>query len=256
MTSAPHPPPAMTALLAPPRPLRGLLFLTLAYGAMALVALAYLPWALRKRDGAVAGAKVWCRIVRRLLRSVVGIETEVRGLPPTDEVLIASKHQSFLDIILIYGAVPHGKFIMKREILWTPVLGQYALLMGCIPVNRGRRGQAMRKMLADVTAGRADPGQVIIYPQGTRVPPGERRPYKSGSAALYAELGQPCVPVACNVGLFWPRKGLGFRPGRAVVEFLEPIPPGLPSGEFMARLEAEIEPASDRLMAEAGLSPA
>ena len=255
MTSVPRSPPTATAALARPRPFRGTLFLFLTYAAMAFVALVYLPWAIRRREGAVAAAKAWCRIVRRLLRTVVGIETEVRGLPPSGEVLIAAKHQSFLDIILIYAAVPRGKFIMKREILWTPVLGQYALLMGCIPVDRGKRGHAMRKMLADVMAGRADPGQVIIYPQGTRVPPGQRRPYKTGSAALYAELGQPCVPVACNVGLFWPRDGVGLRPGCAVVEFLEPIPPGLPPGEFMARLEAEIEPASNRLMAEAGLLP-
>lgn len=242
--------------LAPPRPVRGALFLGLAYGAMALLALAYLPWTLASRDGAVAAAHAWCRLVRRLLRAVVGIETEVRGTPPSGEVLIAAKHQSFLDIILIYGAVPRARFIMKRELVRAPVLGPYALRMGCIPVDRGRGGQAMRRMLADVAAGRADPGQLVIYPQGTRVPPGVRAPFKPGSAALYAELGQPCVPVACNVGLFWPRKGVAFRPGRAVVEFLEPIPPGLPQGEVMARLEAAIEPASDRLMAEAGFAPA
>jgi 1-acyl-sn-glycerol-3-phosphate acyltransferase len=166
--------------------------------------------------------------------------------------MVAAKHQSFLDIVLIYGAVPRAKFIMKRELVWAPVLGQFALRIGCVPVDRGRRGQAIRTMLADVGAGRADPGQLVIYPQGTRVPPGEPRPYKSGSAALYAELGQPVVPVACNVGLFWPRKGIAIRPGRAVVEFLDPLPPGLPAAEFMARLEAAIEPASDRLMAEAG----
>jgi 1-acyl-sn-glycerol-3-phosphate acyltransferase len=177
---------------------------------------------------------------------------EVRGTPPTFEALVAGKHQSFLDIILIFGAVPRGKFIMKRELVWAPVLGQYALRIGCIPVRRGRRGQAIRQMLTDVAAGRAEPGQLIIYPQGTRLAPGVRAPYKTGTAALYAELGQPCVPVACNVGLFWGRKSFSIRPGRAVVEFLPPIPPGLTTSEFMARLEAAIEPASDRLMAEAG----
>lgn len=238
--------------MRPERPLRGFLFLAIIYAAMPLYALAYLPWALLSRDGAVAAAHAWCRLVRRAARAIVGIETEVRGTPPRDEVLIAAKHQSFLDIILIYGAVPRGKFIMKKELIWTPVLGQYALRLGCIPVDRGKRGRAMRQMVADVAAGRAEPGQLIIYPQGTRVAPGARMPYKSGASALYAELGQPCVPVACNVGLFWPRKGWALRPGRAVVKFLEPIPPGLPTAEFTARLEAVIEPASDRLMAEAG----
>jgi 1-acyl-sn-glycerol-3-phosphate acyltransferase len=235
-----------------PNPLRGLVFLAAIYGAMPFVGLFYAPWAIWSRDGAVAACHAWCRLVRRLAPILAGIETEVRGTPPTGEVLIAAKHQSFLDIILIYGAVPRGRFIMKRELVWAPVLGQFALRIGCVPVDRGKRGQAIRRMLADVAAGRADPGQLIIYPQGTRLAPGVKAPYKTGTAALYAELGQPCVPVACNVGLFWPRNGVALRPGRAVVEFLEPIPAGLPSAEFLQRIEATIEPASDRLMTEAG----
>lgn len=255
MTLAPpSPAPNPAAALAPPRPLRGALFLVLVYASLPVYALAYLPWAIRSRDGAFAAAHAWGRFVRRAARGIAGIETEIRGTPPTGEVLIAAKHQSFLDIILIHGAVPRGRFIMKRELVWAPVLGQYALRMGCVPVDRGRRGQAIRRMLAEVAAGRAEPGQLIIYPQGTRVPPGARVPYKGGTAALYAELAQPCVPVACNVGLFWPRKGARLRPGRAVVEFLDPIPPGLPPSEFMARLAAVVEPASDRLMAEAGFT--
>ena len=238
--------------MRPPSRLRGLLFLLIIYAAMPMVGLLYTPWAIWSRDGAVAACHAWCRVVRRVARTVAGIETEVRGTPPTGEALVAGKHQSFLDIILIYGAVPRGKFIMKKELVWAPVLGQFALRIGCVPVDRGRRGQAIRKMLADVASGRADPGQLIIYPQGTRLAPGAKAPYKSGTAALYQELGQPCVPVACNVGLFWPRNGIAIRPGRAVVEFLPPIPAGLPSPEFLQRLEAEIEPASDRLMAEAG----
>jgi 1-acyl-sn-glycerol-3-phosphate acyltransferase len=240
------------AALAPPRPLRGALFLFTIYAGMAAVALLYLPRAVASRRGALAACHAWCRLVRWAARVLVGLDTEVRGLPPAGDVLIAAKHQSFLDIILIFGAVPRGRFIMKRELVWAPVLGQYALRIGCIPVARGRRGQAIRRMLAEVAAGRDEGGQLIIYPQGTRVPPGLALPYKAGIAALYGEMGQPCVPVACNVGLFWPRRGVALRPGRAVVEFLAPIPPGLPSAEIMARLETAIEPASDRLMAEAG----
>ncbi len=234
------------------RPIRGLIFLALAYGSIVVIALAYAPWAARSTAAAFAGAHAWSRFVRRTARVLVGIETEVRGTPPTGEVLIAAKHQSFLDIALIHGAVPRGKFIMKAELTRAPGLGWYAKRMGCIPVDRGARGAAVRTMLVDVAAGRAEPGQIIIYGQGTRVAPGAHRPYKKGTAALYRELGQPCVPVACNVGLFWPKSGFMFRPGRAVVEFLEPIPPGLSNEEYMARLEEVIETASNRLMAEAG----
>ena len=107
------------------------------------------------------------------------------------------------------------------------------------------------KMKADVARGAVSPGQLIIYPQGTRVPPGEKRPYKVGTGLLYDQLGQPCVPVATNVGLFWPKRGILRKPGLAVVEFLPVIAPGKPVAEFMALVEAEVETASDRLMAEA-----
>jgi len=166
-------------------------------------------------------------------------------------VLIAAKHQSFFDIILICSVVPRPKFVMKQELRRAPILGWYALRIGCVPVDRGKRGQAVAQMLADVAAGRADPGQLIIYPQGTRVAPGVVMPYKAGSGALYAALGQPCVPAATNVGLFWPRRGVLRKRGCGVVEFLPAIPPGLPTDVFMERLEAEVESGSDRLIAEA-----
>jgi 1-acyl-sn-glycerol-3-phosphate acyltransferase len=232
--------------------LRSLIYSGLIYLAMLPVAIAYLPWALASRKGAVAAAHAWARFALWLARVLLGLKGEVRGTPPTGEVLIAAKHQSFLDILLVYTAIPHGKFIMKKELTWAPIFGQYALRLGCIPVDRGKRGQAIKAMLADVAAGKADPGQVVIYPQGTRVAPGAQLPYKIGTGALYQELGQPCVPVACNVGLFWPRRGIYRRPGTAVIEFLDPIPPGLPLPEFMARLQTAIETRSDALMAEAG----
>ncbi len=232
--------------------LRSLLFSGLIYAAMLPVALFYLPWALMSRDGAVAAAHRWCRIVVWLARTLVNLRCEIRGTPPQGEVLVAAKHQSFLDIILIYGAVPRGRFIMKKELMYTPILGQIALRMGCVPVDRGRGGAAVKQMAADMVEGRADPGQLIIYPQGTRVAPGVKAPYKVGSAVLYQGLGQDCVPVACNVGVFWPRRGVLRKPGTAVVEFLPPIPAGLPTSQFMARLENEIETRSSELLAEAG----
>lgn len=232
--------------------IRSLLFSVLIYAAMLPIGLAYLPWAIASRDGAVAAAHRWCRFVTWLARVLLGLRTQVRGTRPTGEVMIAAKHQSFLDIILIYGAVPRGRFIMKKELVYAPILGQIALRMGCVPVDRGRRGAAIKKMMEEVRAGRDDPGQLIIYPQGTRVAPGVAAPYKMGTAALYRELDQPCVPVACNVGVFWPKRGVMRRPGTAIVEFLPEIPAGLPSAEFMSRIEAEIETRSDALMAEAG----
>ena len=98
----------------------------------------------------------------------------------------------------------------------------------------------------------SDPGQLIIYSQGTRVAPGDRKPYKAGTGVLYEDLGQTCVPAATNVGLFWPRRGIIRKPGLAVVEFMDPIAPGLSRKAFMTQLEDRVEARSDALMQEAG----
>lgn len=231
---------------------RSLLFSALIYLAMVPVAILYLPWAIATPRGAIAAAHGWCRFVKWLAHWLIGLKTEVRGTPPTGEVLVAAKHQSFMDIILIFAACPTPRFIMKRELIYTPILGQYALRIGCIPVNRGKRAQAVKKMLADVKSGKREPGQLIIYPQGTRIAPGVVAPYKVGSGVLYKELGQPCVPVACNVGVFWPKRGVYRRPGTAVIEFLPEIAPGKKVETFMSELESAVETRSNALMREAG----
>jgi 1-acyl-sn-glycerol-3-phosphate acyltransferase len=232
--------------------LLSLVFIVQMYLAMAVLAVVFAPWALFSKRGAYTAMHAYCAWVILTVRVLCGLRSEVRGIPPTGECVVAAKHQSFLDIILIFHAVPAGKFIMKRELMYAPFLGQYALRIGCVPVDRGKRGAAVAKMKADVAAGAAEPGQLIIYPQGTRVAPGATLPYKVGTGLLYEQLGQPCVPVATNVGVFWPKRGILRKPGLAVVEFLPPIAPGLPVPEFMARLEAEVETDSNRLMAEAG----
>ena len=238
--------------MTPIRWLLSLVFIVQMYLAMAIIAVVFAPWALVSRHGARVACKTFCRWTIFSLRLLTGLKSEVRGTPPTAEALIAAKHQSFLDIILIFNAVPAGKFIMKRELMFTPFLGQYALRIGCVPVDRGKRGAAIARMKADVAAGAAEPGQLIIYPQGTRVAPGDKKPYKVGTGLLYDQLSQPCYPVAANVGLFWPKRGILRKPGLAVVEFLPAIPPGLAVPAFMAQMEAVVEESSNRLMAEAG----
>ncbi len=234
---------------------RSLLFVGQMYLMMPILGILFFPWAVFSRKGALTACQTYCRWVCWTAGWMVNLRTEVRGTPPTDEVMIAAKHQSFLDIIMIFGAVPAGKFIMKRELLWAPVLGQYGLRIGCVPVNRGKRSQAIKKMVEDVSRGTAHAGQLIIYPQGTRIAPGVDAPYKIGTSVLYTELGQDCVPVSTNVGVFWPRIGIYRKPGVAVVEFLPRIKAGLPKEEFMAQLENQVETASDQLMREAGFDP-
>ena len=241
--------------MTPIQRLRALLFSVQMYPMMFIIGLVYAPWAIFSKTGARACCKAYSRWIFWTARWMVGIRCEVRGTPPEGEVLIAAKHQSFLDIMMIFTALPTAKFIMKKEILRTPVIGQYAKLLDCVAVDRGKRGAAIDKMVKDVKEGHQEAGQLIIYSQGTRVAPGVKADYKVGTGVLYEQLGQPCVPVATNVGVLWPRTGIMRKPGVAVVEFLDQIEPGLDRKEFMEILETRVEAKSDTLMRELGFDP-
>ena len=235
--------------------LRSVVFIGLMYLSMAAFAAVYTPFAIANARHARAGIRAWTRCVRWLAHRVAGLASEVRGTVPQGEVLVAAKHQSFFDIIILLSVLPHPRFVMKKELERAPILGWYARRIGCVSVDRGQKGRAIRSMVEAVHRERGAASQLVIYPQGTRVAPGTHLPYKIGSGVLYQELGAPCVPVACNVGVFWARHSLWRKPGLAVVQFLEPIPPGLETRAFMTRLEAEVETASNRLIGEAGLPP-
>ena len=231
---------------------RSLLFSLTIYVLMAIMGIVFLPYALLTRDGAMKTCKLYARIVIWLAGWMIGLRFAVRGSVPDYPCMIAAKHQSFMDVMFIYQLLPRPRFIMKRLLLWAPILGLFAYKAGCIPVDRGKKGKAIKDMLARVKSGDALPGQLCIYPQGTRVAPGALMPYKKGTAALYADLGQPVVPVATNVGVFWPKRGIYRKPGTAVFSFLDPIAAGESLRPFLSRLEVAIETASDDLAREAG----
>lgn len=237
---------------------RAILFNVLYFGATAVMAIAYIPLAALSRDGLVAGVAAWGRVTLALLRAVVGLEVEVRGRErlPDGPVLIAAKHQSALETILVVDLLGDPAVVLKRELLSIPVWGWLARRARHVAIDRSAGAAALRRMLDDARAALAEGRPVVIFPQGTRVAPralgsGTAPRYQPGVAALYAGLGVPVAPVALNTGLFWGRRAFMKYPGRAVIEFLPPIPPGLAKREFLARLETEIEAATDRLEAEA-----
>ncbi|WP_170772567.1 lysophospholipid acyltransferase family protein [Ruegeria lacuscaerulensis] len=231
---------------------RSLIFMIVIYVWMLILGIVFAPYAIFAKQGARRACKTYARSTMWLASWMVGIRCEVRGTPPVDEVVVGAKHQSFLDIMMIFNAMPQAKFIMKRELMWTPIIGIYARRLGCIPVDRGKRGAAVAKMVKDVAKEFSEPGQLVIYPQGTRVAPGARKPYKVGTAVLYEGLNFPCIPVATNAGVFWPRTGIMRKPGLAIVDFLDQIEPGVDRDPFLARLEEVIETRSNALMQEVG----
>ncbi len=224
----------------------------LMYLLMAVMGIACAPLAIWSRDGAYWAIKKYCAVIFWLLRVICNLRVEFRGEVPTGEVLVCSKHMSFLDIMMLAYILPRAKFIMKNELKWAPILGFYAMRIGSAPVQRGKRGKAMQKMVADV-GGRSEVGQTVIYPQGTRVLPGSDKPYKVGAGVLYTRMDRDCVPAATNTGVFWARRSPYRKPGVAVLEFLPTIPKGMALRPFMTQLETVIEDNSNRLMREAGL---
>jgi 1-acyl-sn-glycerol-3-phosphate acyltransferase len=141
-------------------------------------------------------------------------------------------------------------YVLKRELMSVPLFGAYLKRCGMIAVDRQGGGPALKRMLAAARAAAADGRPILIYPEGTRTAPGQRRPYHPGVAALYGDLGLPVVPVALNSGLFWGRRSFRKRSGTITIEFLAPIAPGLPRRVFMERLQGSIEEASARLAAD------
>ena len=234
--------------------MRSLLFVVLMYLVMACMAAVYGPLALYDRRWAYSGIRRYCRWVRATASVMVGLHSEIRGRVPSGRVLICAKHQSFFDILLICSVIERPRFVMKRQLQHMPIIGLFARRIGCISIDRSRGRLAVKQMLEGTRAEGFGGGQLVIYPQGTRVVPGVRLPYKVGASVLYHAMGIECVPAATNVGVFWPRRGIMRCPGRAVVEFLDPIPEGLTQAGFSRRMSFAVETASNRLMREAGFS--
>lgn len=231
--------------------LRSAAFNLFFYGWTAFVSIVMVPALLMPRLLGTKAARVWIFGVNVGLRLLCGIRVEVRGRErlPSGPVLIAAKHQSAWDTIELLAICGMPAVVLKRELTWIPLYGWYILAMGMIPIDRSAGAKALKDMVRRAKARAAEGHAVLIFPQGTRVAPGRKLPYQPGVAALYSQLGLPCVPVALNSGLFWPRRSFLRRPGTITVEFLAPIPAGLRREPFMTTLEARVEAASDALAA-------
>lgn len=192
----------------------------------------------------------WATINHWFLRIVCGIDFEILGLQriPPGALLVASKHQSAWETFSLPILFDDPTFILKRELMWLPIFGWYLAKSKMVPVQRGARSAALAAMTEHAKIAISHGRQIIIFPEGTRRAPGAEPAYKYGVAHLYAELGVPCLPVALNSGLYWPRRSWRLRAGTIRVEILEPIPPGLDPQAFLARLQQEIERSTSRLL--------
>lgn len=198
-------------------------------------------------------AKFWASSILFLLRWVVGIRSEISGMEniPEGGCIIAAKHQSDWDIFAIFPNTEHPAFIVKKELMDIPFFGWAAGSLEGITIDRKKGRNAIPDMNASAKSAVAKGCRIIIFPEGTRKPALAEPNYRIGAAKLYEKLQVPVVPVALNSGLFWSRNALILWPGLAKAEFLPAIPPGLSIAEMQARMTADIEAASNRLILEA-----
>ena len=212
-----------------------------------------LPLVLFGRHGVFFMARLWSASSLWLLEKLCGLRVEYRGVEniPQGGYILASKHQSFLETFALLRHAHDFAIIFKSQLAWIPLFGLYLIGGRQIAIDRSHGRAALTQIVAKARAVLSDDRQIMIYPEGTRRPPGAAPRYKFGVAVIYAENRAPCLPVAVNTGLYWGRRNSTRRPGVAVIEYLPAIPPGLERSVFADRLESAIEAACARLNAEA-----
>ena len=219
--------------------IRNIAFVLIFYGLSVPIVL-FVPFsALFGRRALIAYAVGWARFHRWCARWLLGIRSHYEGPRPIGQVFYAAKHQSMFETIDLVAEMGAPAIVMRREFARIPIWGWAATYYGIILVDRSASSKALRALLLEAKAARESGRSVLLFPEGTRVRPGETPPLKSGFAGLYKMLDLPVVPIATDVGLLWPKGGLK-RAGVATFRFGDPIQPGLPRAEIEARVHTAI----------------
>src|SRR5882757_4617595 len=230
--------------------LRSLVYNVLFYLLLVFWMIVAIPTLLMPPRAFMAVAKAWARSSVGLMRVVCNTKVDYRGLEkiPPGPLIVASKHQSMWETFALLQFFDYPLFIYKRELGFIPLFGWYLVKSKMIGVDRsgGMRSlmEMARRAPAEIRGGR----QLIIFPEGTRTAVGAPPDYKTGVGQIYVNSGVPCVPVALNSGLFWPRRTFMRYPGTLVVEFLDPLPAGLTRKDFITGIRDAIEDATNRLV--------
>jgi 1-acyl-sn-glycerol-3-phosphate acyltransferase len=230
---------------------RSLLFNALFYANLTVHMIAALPLLALPYPLQRAFIRSYARTSLWLLRVICGTKVEWRGTEkiPKGACIVACKHQSAWETFALYQVLDDPTYILKRELMWIPLFGWHMRKAGLIPIDRSAGMAALARMTARARQALARGRQIVLFPEGTRRPPGAPPSYKPGIAYLYGKADVACVPMALNSGLYWPRRSLLRYPGTIIVEVLDPIPSGLDRDTFFTRLENVIEEASARLLA-------
>ncbi|MBZ0215934.1 MAG: 1-acyl-sn-glycerol-3-phosphate acyltransferase [Fimbriimonadaceae bacterium] len=237
--------------------LRAHIFNLVFYANLIVFMFGSLPLLVAPRKWLVSMLKVWANASMWWHRVIVGTKVEFRniGRIPDGPLLVASKHQSLWETFALFTIFDDPAIVLKRELMWIPLLGWFCRKLNMIPVDRAEGARSLRHMIARAKEETAKGRQVIIFPEGTRTAPGAAPQYRGGIVLMYQLLGLPCLPVALNSGWFWPRRKSIRYPGTIIVDILNPIPAGLAKSDFLARIEHDIESSGNKIARETANQP-
>ena len=195
------------------------------YTLLGVMGVFLLPYASTSKENALKVIRLYCRVVFWILKKVYNIEILVKGVVPDNKAsIVCSKHQSFLDVLILLKALPEPKFIMKSELSWIPVLSTYARKIGCFNVKRNDKARSWHALKEAINKeAENQSGQLVIYPEGTRTKPGQEVKYKKGVLVLFSNLKRPLYLVSTNAGVAWSKNGRFKDNATAIINFVEKI---------------------------------
>jgi 1-acyl-sn-glycerol-3-phosphate acyltransferase len=232
--------------------LRSLLFNLLFFAWAVISAAIFAPFFILSSEASLKAGRPWAKLTIIMAEWICGVRYEIRGREyiTNGPVIYASKHQSAWDTAIFLVLLKNPAYVLKRELLRLPLWGWYLWRMKMIAIDRSAKASAMKDMIRQAQNRLREARPIVIFPEGTRMAPGAEPYYHPGITALYSQLEVPVIPVALNSGVYWGKNAFIKRPGKIIMEFLPPIPPGLNKAEFMIRLKGETETASQRLLLE------
>ncbi len=203
-----------------------------------------LPW-LVTRNTTLMAIRIWVRGIMWLARNVAGVHHRTIGAEhiPDGPCIIGAQHQSSYETYRIFLELRQPVLVLKRELIWIPLIGWYMGRGGMVPVDRGAGASAMRKMLRSTDAALARGDQVVIFPEGSRIPMGVQAPYRPGIAAIYSHCKVPLIPMALNSGPLWGKSRVLKLPGTITFQFLPALPADLRKNELLTALRESVEGA-------------
>lgn len=223
--------------------LRSYVFTAFMILSIVVMGLVCLPAILFGKNAARAVCQFWSRMTLSALNIISGVSYRIEGRRhiPDSGALVAANHQSMWETIALYALLPKPVMIIKKELFAIPVYGWWARAVGCIAVDRKAGAKALRAMRNAARTAIEEGEQVTVFPEGTRMAPGERTTFQPGVAGIYTAVDAPCIPVAHDSGRFWRHPGVRKEPGCITLTFSAPIGSGMDRKAFLSALQTQIE---------------